>query len=131
MMLLKYFLNYIEVQHNEGNPIGSDWDQITQEESDSFRIDPKYIIYLPPKPSSTSIPASSSTKTLSAQHFNPLELFRRGFKQDATLFPVLKVDKYHDILHQTFKTQSTAQAVSEVLDDSYIPITLDDIALFQ
>jgi hypothetical protein len=30
-----------------------------------------------------------------------------------------------------FKTQATAQAVSEVLDDSYIPITPDDIALFQ
>jgi hypothetical protein len=31
----------------------------------------------------------------------------------------------------TFKTQATAQAVSEVLDDSYIPITPDDIALYQ
>jgi hypothetical protein len=30
-----------------------------------------------------------------------------------------------------FKTIATAQAVSEVLDDSYIPITPDDIALFQ
>jgi hypothetical protein len=25
-MLLKCFLNYIGVQHNEGNPIGNDWD---------------------------------------------------------------------------------------------------------
>jgi hypothetical protein len=30
-----------------------------------------------------------------------------------------------------FKTQATVQAVSEVLDDSNIPITPDDIALFQ
>jgi hypothetical protein len=28
-MLLKCFLNYVGVQHNEGNPIGNDWDQIT------------------------------------------------------------------------------------------------------
>jgi hypothetical protein len=47
------------------------------------------------------------------------------------LLPTLKHDKYHDIWHRSFKTQATAQAVSEVLDDSYVPIALDDIALFQ
>jgi hypothetical protein len=56
-------------------------------------------------------------------------MFRRGIKRDATLFCVLKDDKYHDIWHQLFKTQATAQEVSEFLDDSYIPIALDDIAL--
>jgi hypothetical protein len=86
-MLINCFLNYVGVRHSEGNPIGNDWDQITQEEIDSFRIDPKYIIYQPPKPSSTSITAGSNTRTLSAQQFNPVEMFRRGIKRDATLFP--------------------------------------------
>jgi hypothetical protein len=45
-MLLKCFLSYIQVQHNEGNPIKDDWDQITQADFDSFRIDAKYIIPL-------------------------------------------------------------------------------------
>jgi hypothetical protein len=45
-MLLKCFLSYTGIQHNEGNPIKDDWDQITQAEFDSFRIDAKYIIPL-------------------------------------------------------------------------------------
>jgi hypothetical protein len=94
-------------------------------------IDSGDIISQSPKPSFTSITASIGTKTSSAQHFNPVEMFRRGIKQDATLFPVLKDDKYHDIWHRLFKTQATAQAVSDVLDDSYIPITPDNIALLQ
>jgi hypothetical protein len=31
-MLLKCFLNYVGFRHNEGNPLGNDWDQITQAE---------------------------------------------------------------------------------------------------
>jgi hypothetical protein len=27
-MLPKFYLNYIGIRHNEGNPIGNDWDQI-------------------------------------------------------------------------------------------------------
>jgi hypothetical protein len=99
-MLLKCFLNYVGDRHNEGNSIGNYWDQTTQAEFDSFQIDPKYIISQPPKPLSTSIPASSNARTLSTQQFNPVEMFRRGIKQDATLFPDLKDDKYHDIWHQ-------------------------------
>jgi hypothetical protein len=43
-MLLKCFLSYIQVRHTEGNPIRHDWDQITQADFDSFRIDAKYTI---------------------------------------------------------------------------------------
>jgi hypothetical protein len=74
-----------------------DLDPITQAECFSFLVDPEYIIYQQLKPSSTSTPESSSTKTLSLQHFNPVEMFQRGIKRDAILFPFLKDDKYHDI----------------------------------
>jgi hypothetical protein len=40
-MLLKCFLSYIGVQHNEGNPIRDDWNQTTQAEYDEFCIYPK------------------------------------------------------------------------------------------
>jgi hypothetical protein len=86
-MLLKCFLNYIGVQHNEGNPIGNDWDHITQAEFDSFRIDPKYIISQPPKPSSTSIPASSNTRTLSAQQLIPLKCSNVGSNETLPCSP--------------------------------------------
>jgi hypothetical protein len=57
-------------------------------------------------------------------------MFRRTFKKDATLFPTLKDDHYHDGWHRSFKTQAAAHDVSEVLDESYTPSTQDDIALF-
>jgi hypothetical protein len=53
-----------------------------------------------------------------------------SIKKDATLFPTLKDDHYHDGWHRSFKTQAVAQDVSEVLDESYTPSTPDDIALF-
>jgi hypothetical protein len=130
-MLLKCCLSYTHVRHNEGNPIDDDWVQITHAEFDSFRVEPKYIIPPSSKLSSMSPTASNSTITLSTQQFNSVEMFRRGIKRDATLFPTLKDDKYHNVWHQSFNTQATAQAVSEVLDDSYVPTTSDDIALFQ
>jgi hypothetical protein len=130
-MLLKCFLSYIQVRQNEGNPIRDDWDQITHTEFDAFHIDPKCIIPQTPKHLFKSPSASSSPKTYNASHFNPVEMFRRGIKRNATLFATLKDDKYHNIWPQSFKTQATAQAVSEVLDDSYVPMAPDDIALFQ
>ena len=129
-MLLKCFINFVAVRHNEGNPIGDDWTLITQLEFDLFRIDPQYFASQPPRPTTTANPPSTTSSNTSP-YYNPVEQFRRGIKRDATLFPTLKDDKYHDIWHRSFKTQATAQAVSEVLDETYIPTTPDDIALFQ
>jgi hypothetical protein len=129
-MLLKIFLKFISMRHNDGSPIGDDWTQITQDEFDSFRIDPKYHA-LSPSQTLSSLPAGSGTRSSTSHLLNPVELFRRGIKRDATLFPTLKDDKYHDIWHRSFNTQATAQAVSEVLDKNYVPTTVDDIALFQ
>jgi hypothetical protein len=130
-MLVKCFLNYIGVRHSEGNPIEDKWDQITQAEFDSFRIDPKYIMSQSSRPSPVSTSAISTARSYTAPLYSSVDTFRRGIKRDATLFPTLKDDKFHDIWHRSFRTQATAQAVSEVLDESYTPLTPDDIALFQ
>jgi hypothetical protein len=57
-------------------------------------------------------------------------MFRRAIKKDPSLFPTLKDDKYHDVWHRSFKTQAVAQDVSDVLNETYVPKTADDIALF-
>ena len=132
-MLLKIFLDYIGDRHNKGNPIGDQWKLITQAEFDAFRIDPLYYVSQPPP--KASVPATAPPATIRSPYstfqYDPVESFRRGIKRDATLFPTLKDDKYHDIWHRSFKTQATAQAVSEVLDENYKPSTQEDIALFQ
>jgi hypothetical protein len=50
--------------------------------------------------------------------------------QNATLLPTLKDDKHHGIWHRSLKIQATAQAVSEVSNETSVPTSADDIALF-
>ena len=57
-------------------------------------------------------------------------MFRRTIKKDPSLFPTLKDDKYHDVWHRSFNTQAVAQDVADVLNETYVPSTADDIALF-
>jgi hypothetical protein len=38
--------------------------------------------------------------------------------------------KYHDFWHRSFNTQTVAQDVADVLDEMYVPTTVDDIELF-
>jgi hypothetical protein len=62
--------------------------------------------------------------------YSPVAMFRRTIKKDPSLFLTLKYDKYHDVWHRSFNTQAVAQDVADVLDETYVPSTADDIALF-
>ena len=130
-MLLRCFLAY--QRFLEANSPSFDYKSITQENFDNFRISPAYRIMInPPTPTtSTSTPAPSTS--LASSHpslYSPVAMFRRAIKKDPSLFPTLKDDKYHDVWHRSFNTQAVAQDVSEVLDETYVPTTSDDIALF-
>jgi hypothetical protein len=57
-------------------------------------------------------------------------MFHHTIKKDPSLFPTLKDDKYHDVWHRSFNTQAVAQDVADVLDETYVPSTVDDMALF-
>jgi hypothetical protein len=126
--MLKCFLQYIIHRDNEGNPIGDDWDKVTQSEFDSFRVNPKFIHLLAPVTSSSTVvpikPASSTPR------FTPADLFRRGIKRDPTLFPTLKDETFNDTWHRSFMNQARAQDVSEVLDAKYKATTTAEKELF-
>jgi hypothetical protein len=125
--LLRCFLSYVNHRHADGNPIGDDWSFVAQAEFDSFRIDPRYF-------TSTAIPPTSNVTTKAnvntTQYFSPADMFRRGIKRDASLFPTLTDEKYNDSRHRSFVNQARAQDVSEVLDSTYVPNTPTDIELF-
>jgi hypothetical protein len=69
-MLLRSFLSYVGSCQLEGFPIGDDWSLITQEDFDTFRIDPKNmsILNLKGLPSS---PSNISTKPTNATQYTP------------------------------------------------------------
>jgi hypothetical protein len=123
-MLLRCFLHYVINCNLEGDPVGDDWNAITQDKFDAFHIDPRYISKLTSMP--ISMPASSamSVSKLSSSHsgYTPAEMFRRrGIKRDPTLFPTLKDEKFNDNWRRSFVNQAGAQDVSKVLDPSYVP----------
>jgi hypothetical protein len=128
-MLIRCFSNYVANRHLEGKPIGDDWIMVTQKEFDSFRIDPKNLLSLasnaPP-----NIPATIASKQTSAVQYTPADMFRRGMKRDATLFPTLKDEKFNDSWHRSFVNQARAQDVSELLDSNYVPTTASEHELF-
>jgi hypothetical protein len=135
-MLLRCFLAYHRYLESESGDF--DYKLITQSNFDNFRISPAYraIVHQPdptPPPSVSSPPTTAPTTTLTSSHlslYSPVAMFRRSIKKDPSLFPTLKDDKYHDVWHRSFNTQAVAQDVSEVLDETYIPETADDKALF-
>jgi hypothetical protein len=91
-MLLKCFLHFITNKDLEGNPINDhDWTKVTQEEFDEFRISPSYIATR--TPNALSLPATRKTGPNTSPNpssYSPADIFRRGIKKDASLFPVLK-----------------------------------------
>jgi hypothetical protein len=90
-------------------------------------------LYQPAPALSSSAPSSTPPLTATSSHpshYSPVALFRRAIKKDPSLFPVLKDDKYHDVWHRSFNAQAVAQDVADVLDETYVPTTADDIALF-
>jgi hypothetical protein len=74
-MLLKCLLSYIQVQHNEGNPIRDEWDQITHTEFDAFCIDPKYIIPQTPKLPLRHLQQVADPKHTTHHNLIPLKCF--------------------------------------------------------
>jgi hypothetical protein len=132
-MLLRCFLAYQQsLEPATGNV---DYKAITQANFDSYCIRPAYrtTLYQPdPAPSSSSPFPTSSLATTSSHpsHYSPLAMFCRSIKKDPSLFPILKDDKYHDVWYWSFDTQAVAQDVADLLDETYVSITVDYIALF-
>jgi hypothetical protein len=79
---------------------------------------------------SPSAPSSASFPPKPAQ-LSPAALFRRGIKKDSTVFRILKDERFHDTWHRSFINQASAQDVSNVLDETYVPITAEEIELFE
>jgi hypothetical protein len=115
--------------HLEGKPIGDDWIMVTQKEFDYFRIDPNNILLLASN-AQPNISSTTAAKLTSAVQYTPADMFHRGIKRDATLFPTLKDEKFNDSWHCSFANQARAQDISKVLDPNYVPTTASKQELF-
>jgi hypothetical protein len=59
-----------------------------------------------------------------------LVTFKKGIKHDAALYPILSQDMQWDLWNRSVVSLARAQSVEQVLDNKYLPVLLDEIALF-
>ena len=124
--ILKCFIAY--KGYFDANGIDVHYMSLTQKGFDEIRTGPSLSVrtsFAPPNPPPiTSTPGHVSTVT-------PSDHFKRSIKRDPSLFPTLKDEKYHDVWHRSFVNQARAQNFSQVLDESYTPITVEAKYIFQ
>jgi hypothetical protein len=118
-------------------PIGDDWRSITQDEFDQFCCNTKYMRRFASLASlgttAPSAPSTAPTSTPTTSHSapSPVDLFKRGIKNDPSVHPTLKDELWNDNWHRYFANQARAQDLSDVLNAAYVPTTSTEIDLFQ
>jgi hypothetical protein len=139
--LLRWLRAYYRHCHAEGNPI-TDWNRVTADEFDAFRINPENELEsfeAPRVRSSSAVPVMSTplrtqhatSATTTPRIATPAELFRRGIKRDTSLFPTLQDERFNDSWHRSFINQARAQGLSDVLVSTFRPDGDEQIELFR
>ena len=128
--MVKSFYWYSE---SISKPIEPDWSNVGCDEFEEYRMK----IYCPDAPHQSAtgakIPSAhlpTSTFTNRENKGSLVDQFMKGIKRDASIFPVLKEEKQFDDWHGDFITITESQGLEEVLDDSYIPKTAENVELF-
>ena len=116
---VKAFQHCAMHRHNAGNAI-TDYQSVTQEEFDTFRISPAFIAVQ----HGLAAPAAAGTK-------DPVSEFKKGIKRDPSLFEVLKDEKQWDTWQRSAMTMARSQGVEDVLNASCVPPAGPPQALFQ
>jgi hypothetical protein len=130
--LFRAFIGFILYRANTGNPINdADWLNVTVGEFNAFRISPDFIASN--SGMTTTAPATrmaNPTSVPTPRVKDPVMEFKRGIKRDITYFTPLKDEKQWDTWQCTTVAQAHAQDISEVLDPTYTPITVEEMELF-
>jgi hypothetical protein len=132
--LVKILRDFIDYRSLTGNPVGTNFLSLNEEEFSEFQISPNYDPNATGNARFASIGTSStgpSATVLSMNSHSAVEAIRKSIKKDQSAFPTLKDERFHDSWHREFVNQCRAQGVSEVIDKSYTPSTPDQVAVFQ
>jgi hypothetical protein len=130
MGIIRSFIHYIHHCSSIYNPIHDDWLSITDGMLSEFRTDVTQVYKFnsidsihTTLPSATPSPLSAATISLSLSSQSPVDLFKRGIKQDFNASPTLKDKKNNDQWHRTLTNMAHAQDLSDICNPKYIPQT--------
>jgi hypothetical protein len=118
--IIRIFKDYMAYRHNNGSPVGDDYNGDITEFFDAFRLDPSHrvgnITRTQPTQGSTR-----QTSTVEATNSNPaLDNFKKGIKRDPTSFLTLKDKRFQDSWRKKFVTVIGAQDLDHVIDPDYV-----------
>ncbi len=122
--VLESFQNYIIHMNMEGDRVRSvtDYFDISRTDFTDFRRGDGVGFVRPTAPSKRT--SSSTAKT-------PAEEFRKGIKRDPKLFEIFKNDENWDAFHRKVITEARSQGVEDVLLPEFMPMTVQETALFE
>ena len=122
---LELFLKYCDKCITEGNPLRTtdDIKRLNYDDFCEFRI-------------TYNLPSSTPSITTSNPSIKPstpsaLRDFLKGTKRDMTLFPILKDAAKWDSFEREFEAVARSQNLQKVLDENYVPTTVDESELFE
>ena len=121
--ILRRLKCYEEYRSQRGDPIFSDWSNVSGQEFDNYRVTTNNINV------TTNAPPqffSSNTRNTSASNYSPVEQFKRGIRRDMDHFDILKSKRDFKSWHSNILSISATQDVEEILDPNYIPSLFDE-----
>ena len=106
---------------------------VNEDEWDEYRV----ATYVPPgvappvapPPVPTAPPAAQGPRSTST--YNPASDFRRGIKRDKTHYTEIKDEKQWDEFKRKTIATAYAHGCENVINSSYVPISSDDVVLFE
>ena len=125
IMGLQEYIHYYakNVSHKVYESI-DDWEKLTAKDFVLFRIN--IAPTLPPDVTPSAAPTQPPPVTN-----DPLKAWKKGIKRDMSIFKELKRVKDWDQWDTQFRANVATQGLSRVLDNTFIPKTYEDRALFQ
>ena len=114
---------YVSHRLDINDPILDDYNSITQDDIDQYRVSNEYRVYI-----ASDIPPQHKPNFPPSAEDPALVAFKRGIKRDPTHFTSLKRDQDWDEWEANMRITATSQGVEEVLNPSYTPKNKDDKA---
>jgi hypothetical protein len=102
------------------------WNELTQEDFDSFRTSSSAIGYNPVAQAPTPRGAAGT-----GTYTYGLNDFRKGIRRDSSVYPVFKDDKHFNNWNRSVLSQARAHDVSDVFNSRFVPSTAESILLFK
>ena len=107
-----------------------EWESLTGAQFDNFQT----MMYYPNaeyKAYGRLVTSTNSGGLTNRTQFSKSENFQKGTKWDKTHYKPFKNEKQWDTWNRGFKSTAWTHALQHILDGTYTPMNMEDIALFE